>query len=150
MVRAARLAYVEAMDDDFNTPKALGCVFDFVSAVNALLDGLQLSAPDKELAMALRTQIVEFLTVLGIDFDAVLAADVETAETYPAEFMALAAEVAGYAGDNGEEAAAALIDARARARAEKNWAVADGIRDRLAALGFSLKDTPQGCRLERA
>ncbi len=149
LVRAARLAYVEAMDDDFNTPKALGGVFDFVSATNALLDGKQLSAADKEIATALRTQIVEFLTVLGIDMKAELA-PADSANAYPAEFMALAAEVAGYAGDDGEEAATALIEARSRARAEKNWAVADDIRDRLAALGFSLKDTPQGCRLERA
>ena len=150
MVRAARMVYVEAMDDDFNTPKALGCVFDFVSSVNALLDGKQLSAPDKELASALRWQIIEFMKVMGIDMDAVLAAEDAADTAYPPEFMALAAEVAGYAGTDGEEAAAALIDARARARAEKDWARADGIRDRLAALGYSLKDTPQGCRLERA
>jgi cysteinyl-tRNA synthetase len=150
LVREARLNYVEAMDDDFNTPKALGCVFDFVSSVNAMLDGKQLSADDKEIAQALRSQIVELVTVFGIDFDAALAAGDESDDAYPVEFLALAAEVAGYEGADGEEAATALIEARAAARAQKNWAVADAIRDRLAEIGFTVKDTPQGCRLERA
>ena len=40
-----------------------------------------------------------------------------------------------------------LIDARTKARAEKNWAEADRIRDELAAMGITLKDTPQGVQI---
>ncbi len=61
--------------------------------------------------------------------------------------MALAAEVAGYDGDDPEIAVAHLLEARATARKEKNWAVADGVRDGLAALGFTIEDTPQGARV---
>ena len=150
IMRESSLAFIESMDDDFNTPKALGSVFEFVSTANTLLDGKQLSAADKTIAIAMRDQIIESLSVLGIDMQAALSAKEDDAESYPAELLSLAQEIAGYAGDNGEEAAAALIAARADARAQKDWPRADAIRDRLAELGFILKDTPQGCRLERA
>ena len=150
IMRESSLAFIESMDDDFNTPKALGSVFEFVSTANALLDGKQLSAADKTIAIAMRDQIIESLSVLGIDMQAALSAKEDDARSYPAELLSLAQEIAGYAGDNGEEAAAALIAARADARAQKDWPRADAIRDRLAELGFILKDTPQGCRLERA
>ena len=150
IMRESSLAFIESMDDDFNTPKALGSVFEFVSTANALLDGKQLSAADKTIAIAMRDQIIESLSVLGIDMQAALSAKEDDAESYPVELLSLAQEIAGYAGDNGEEAAAALIAARADARVQKDWPRADAIRDRLAELGFILKDTPQGCRLERA
>jgi cysteinyl-tRNA synthetase len=40
-----------------------------------------------------------------------------------------------------------LLDARAAARKERNWAVADAIRDGLKALGLVIEDTPQGARV---
>ena len=40
----------------------------------------------------------------------------------------------------------ALIEERAKARAEKNWAKADEIRDKLAEMNIVLKDTPQGVK----
>ena len=43
----------------------------------------------------------------------------------------------------------ALIDERQAARKEKNWARADEIRDQLAAMGITLKDTPQGVQVIR-
>ena len=53
--------------------------------------------------------------------------------------------------DNGVDAELqALIDARAKERAEKNWAEADRIRDELAAKGITLKDTPQGVQIIRS
>ena len=41
----------------------------------------------------------------------------------------------------------ALLAARAAARTEKNWALADAVRDGLARLGFTIEDTPQGARV---
>jgi len=58
-----------------------------------------------------------------------------------------AAEIAGFAGTDPAEAVQALLDARAAARKEKNWAVADGVRDGLKNLGFVIEDTPQGARV---
>ena len=56
-------------------------------------------------------------------------------------------KVAGYEGSDAHEAVDALLDARATARAEKNWAVADAVRDGLTGLGFTIEDTPQGARV---
>lgn len=58
-----------------------------------------------------------------------------------AKSLRLAAERAGYAGDDTAEAAEALIAARAEARAAKDWAVADAIRDALGELGLVVEDT---------
>ena len=63
------------------------------------------------------------------------------------EVVGLAADLAGYEGDDPEIAVARLLEARATARAEKRWAVADSVRDGLAALGFTIEDTPQGARV---
>lgn len=61
--------------------------------------------------------------------------------------IALAAELAGYEGNDPEVAVAELLEARAAARKEKRWAVADGVRNGLADLGFTIEDTPQGARV---
>ena len=82
------------------------------------------------------------MDVLGID-----VAAAEVGEAYPVEVVALAADLAGYDGDDPEIAVVRLLEARATARAEKNWAVADGVRDGLADLGFIIEDTPQGARV---
>ena len=69
---------------------------------------------------------------------------------YPAETVALAAEQAGYAGNDPEEAVQALLDARAAARKARDWGTADAIRDGLKALGLVIEDTPQGARVTMA
>ena len=84
--------------------------------------------------------------VFGID---VVAATAE-GDAYPAEVVDLAAELAGYAGGNATEAVEALVALRAEARASKDWARADAVRDGMAALGLTIKDTPQGPQVEMA
>ena len=143
----ARSAFVEAMDDDFNSPKALGSLFDYSSAVNSLVAGKVLAADEADLALSMADLLAELLGVLGIDVDALLAAGADTQE-YPAEVVALACELAGYEGTDSSAAVEALLAARADARAQKNWARADAMRDRLGELGFAVKDTPQGAQLE--
>jgi cysteinyl-tRNA synthetase len=64
------------------------------------------------------------------------------------------ADVLGIFRDAEEEAGIgddiqALIDERQAARKAKNWARADEIRDQLAAMGITLKDTPQGVQVIR-
>jgi len=61
----------------------------------------------------------------------------------------LAAEHAGYKGDDPADAAKALLAARQAARAKKEWATADAIRDGIAALGLVVEDTAAGARLTR-
>ena len=142
-VAVLRANFTEAMDDDFNAPAALGEIFSFVSDVNALVaDATALAAEEAAAGRAARDAIVELMDVLGIDVTAV-----EDRAAYPVEVVALAADLAGYDGDDPEIAVAHLLEARATARKEKNWAVADGVRDGLAALGFTIEDTPQGARV---
>ena len=147
LVRDVRREFIVAMDDDFNSPKALGCLFDFVASANALVVGKMLSAVDAGAARALRDAIVELVGVLGIDLEAG-SGDAAADGGYPAEVVGIAADLAGYAGDDAAAAMDALLAARSQARFAKDWAAADAIRDRLAELGIAIKDTPQGPQVE--
>ena len=142
--KKARVAFIVAMDDDFNSAGALGEVFSYLSELNAQVGDKTVSITD---VMALRTArdlVIELMGALGID----LAKAAEPDEKpYPPETVALAAELAGYAGADPVEAADALLARRAEARAAKDWAVADAVRDGLTALGFTIEDTPQGARV---
>lgn len=134
--------FVETMDDDFNTAGALGHIFTFVNEVNSTFANKSIASVDVELATAARETLVELLGVLGLNIEAE-----EDTSDYPAETVALAAELAGYQGDSPAEAAAALLDARAAARKAKDFALADKVRDGLTGLGFTIEDTPQGARV---
>ena len=141
----ARDAFSEAMDDDFNSPAALGDIFTLVGDVNTLVADKSLSVADAEHLMRIRDEIVEFLGVLGIRIadDQDGSAD----DAYPVEVIDLAARLAGYGGSDAMEAVEALLEARALARSEKDWAKADDIRDGLIESGFIIEDTPQGARV---
>lgn len=144
MIRGMRKEFILAMDDDFNSPKAIGQLFDFVAAANGLVAGKTISAEDAKPVEEVRDLIIELVGVFGIDLDAADAAG----SAYPTEVVGLAKELAGFEGSDAEEAVQALLDARAKARSEKNWSLADAVRDRMADLGFTIMDTPQGARVE--
>jgi len=80
--------------------------------------------------------------VLGVE---VTGEDVSDA--YPSAVLDLARDFAGYDGTDTRQALASLLAARSAARSERNWAAADGIRDGLADLGFTIEDTPSGARV---
>ena len=61
--------------------------------------------------------------------------------------LTLAAELAGYAGTDEEQAVDALLKTRAVARTEKNWELADSVRDGLSRLGVTVEDTAGGARV---
>lgn len=138
----ARAAFAASMDDDFNAPAALGAIFTLVSELNQQCAGVTTpSIADAELIMGAHDCIVELLSVLGIRLGEDDRAD------YPIEVIALAAEIAHYGGDDAMEAVEALIEARALARANKDWETADRVRDGLIELGFVIEDTPQGAKV---
>lgn len=139
----ATAEFTRQMDDDFNTAGALAAIFGLVTAANTYLAD---AGEDTSTAVALRASdaLVELLGVLGVE-------SVRPAETaLPHELVDLAAKEAGYAGDDPEVAADALVAARAEARTAKNWAVADAIRDGIAALGLVVEDTAAGTRIKPA
>ena len=144
--RETRTAFIVAMDDDFNTCAALGTVFTFIGEVNAQVADKTVSLTDVAALKQARQAIVDLMGALGISVEAPAA----SGPAFPPEVVALATEWAGYAGESPAEAADALLAARAEARANKQWDVADGIRDGLAALGLAIEDTPQGPRVSLA
>jgi cysteinyl-tRNA synthetase len=118
----ARAAFAAALDDDLNTSRALGVVFEWVRDVNRALDAGRASAADRAGLQA----------VLDA-FDAVY--DVLTPD--PAERTL-------------EAGVEALIAEREAARGARDWQRADALRDRLAELGIVLEDTPAGPRWKRS
>ncbi len=142
-IESARKKFDAEMDDDFNTAGALAAVFELAKAANTFISEYQTDVceADRLLLCDAEEVVLSRLRVLGIE----LAED--QAGGYPAEVVALAADVAGFAGTDPEDAVAALLAARAMARGAKDWATADAVRDGLSALGFTIEDTPQGARV---
>ncbi|MBN2685529.1 MAG: cysteine--tRNA ligase [Pontiellaceae bacterium] len=114
-----RARFAEAMDDDMNISGAMAALFDMVHAGNKAMAE---KVPSAEEAAA--------VLLLWNDLDAVLGILIPKEEAVSAEVME-------------------LLEARATARAEKNWAESDRIRDALAELGWTVKDTPEGPKLRK-
>ena len=117
----------EAMDDDLNTPVVIATLFDALRLVNNIADGRQKASQ--------------------ADVDALRA----LFDTWLVDLLGVRPEVAAGAdgGDAGalkpfEDAVDLLLEMRSKAKAEKDWATSDLIRDRLAAIGFDVKDTKNG------
>ena len=106
--------FIAAMDDDLNTAGAIAAIFDIVYMANTEING-ESTKQTIEQTIAL---IHELGNVLGLF-------NKETKRSIDAEVEA-------------------LIEERNKARAEKNWARADEIRDKLREMNIILKDTPQG------
>ncbi len=119
-----RQNFIEAMNDDFNTPRALAVLFDFLKEVNAWLDhGQQV----KEETHRNAVKVIEETAgdVLGL-----LPGDYSVFEAHGKGDIDAVVQI--------------LIDIRAALRKEKNFALADEIRNRLQQINIELKDTPQG------
>jgi cysteinyl-tRNA synthetase len=159
LVASLKESFAESMDDDFNTAGALGSIFNFVGEVNTLLDGAEVFASDAPALEEAANAVVELVDVLGISLT--VASEESTVDNVlgnaenAAEVLALAEKLAGFVpGAQDAEAVkaamAALLDARANARAAKDYALADAIRDGLLESGFRIEDTPQGARIIEA
>lgn len=129
----AMTVFHEAMDDDFNTGLASSTVFDLARAVNIYYTAVQSgAAPVDEDAVAVAVKTMkDILGVLGI---------LEGAWSRPQTT----------AGDEDfRQLMQVILDIRQEARKEKQYAIADKIRDRLAAMDIVIEDTPTGARWKK-
>ncbi len=115
-IDTVKTAFVNAMDDDFNSAGALGSIFDFVRAVNTARDA---GATDAQLKPAQET-LRELTGVLGLRL----------------------AEKTG-SGD-ADRFIDLLLEVRSEVRKQKLWALSDLIRDRLKELGVTVEDSREG------
>jgi len=127
-----RREYEDAMDDDFNTARALSILHDIVTEIHEVRKSISNSSENDNQKRPLfaglklyRNMLLEFLHLLGLD-------------------PALAERGAGVEGEMVEQLMQILIDVRQMARENKEFKMADEIRDRLSAMGISLEDHPQG------
>ena len=110
--------FEEAMDDDFNTPKALAAIHEFIKQINSSLDN------KKEILHEARDTLIELLGVLGLDFTKKKGID----DAKINELMEL------------------IINVRETARKEKNYELSDEIREKLRVVGIQIEDTENGPR----
>ncbi len=123
--------FAEAMDDDFNTPRALGYLFDAVRLINGYLPkDAVISRGSLFILNEGRDCIREVGKVLGLLLE---EPDDYFGKDRERELKKLGIDV-------GE--VERIIDERQKARGAKNWGRADELRDILAAKGIVLKDTP--------
>ena len=128
----ARGRFVEALEDDFHTPRALAALFGLARTANRA--GGE--------AGAARSTLRELAGVLGLRLDGGAAGGAPAAGA----LAALAARHGLPDGGGAEASIAALLGRRGEARAARDFALADAIRDGLAAAGVEVEDTPQGAR----
>ena len=113
----------EALSDDLNTPIALSHLFDAVRIVNSVKDGsVTITEADKSVLRALLIDVVE--NILGLKSE--------------------------FAGEQNRDSAVIeklmemILAERAQAKADKDWAKSDKIRDELTEAGVKIKDTKNG------
>lgn len=122
-VKEFRRRCLEAMDDDLNTPVVISVLFDALRVINQIKDGH---------AKATRADIDELQSLF---------------DTFLVDILGIRTEVASDtsgAMKPFEDAVNLLLEVRAKAKADKDWATSDLIRDRMADMGFVVKDTKDG------
>ncbi len=118
--------FVEAMDEDLNTSKALAVLFDLTTKANKDVEGAF-------------TILFKLATTLGFSFEKAKLSDEELAQVL--------SEINKSLGKN-YSSMEELIEDRKQARAEKNWELADKIRISLDEAGIVLKDSKEGTTWE--
>ncbi len=118
-ISEVRAAYREALDDDLNLPQGIGVVFELVREANAALDERRVGAGARSALLGLLEEVDGHLDVMGGD-EPGLADEVER-----------------------------LIAEREAARAAKDFARADRIREELRDRGIALEDSRDGVRWRR-
>ena len=121
VLATARADFGDALDDDLNVSAALAVVFDLVRDMNRRIERRSMSTADAGRALDTLRDLDQVLAILP--------------DPEPADGL--------------DPAIAALLDARVEARASRDFAASDRLRDELAALGVTVEDTRDGQRWRR-
>ncbi len=137
-----RNRFIEAMDDDFNTPRALATLFDLARDLNRI-------EADRGDASVAKKLLRELANVFGLKLEAAKTAadDGKIAATVAEIYQELGKPAADWGGD-AAKAMTDVIALRAELRKAKDFAKADILRKKLENIGVSLKDTPAGTTWE--
>ncbi|MBN1356132.1 cysteine--tRNA ligase [bacterium] len=115
----ARETFYQGMQDDLNTSKAMGGIFEMVREINPLVESQDLGAADAEAVLVLLKEVNRIIDVLDFS-DEILPGEIEK-----------------------------LIEKRQEARRNRDFKMADQIRDDLRSDGIILEDTSEGVRWRR-
>ncbi|HBT26254.1 MAG TPA: cysteine--tRNA ligase, partial [Pseudothermotoga sp.] len=116
-INEKRSIFIDSLDDDFNTPRALALIFELVNSLNRAMD----DGNERDALKIYHLLRREFCPVLGLFYLP------ERADNRSIE-----------------ELVKILIDVRAELRAKKQYELSDMIRSKLRKVGIELKDMPQG------
>ena len=131
-------AFCEAMDDDFNTAKGVGILFNLVKEANRMLDEDKKSLKAKGVLVTLMTDLMQMARILGI-LQQPWHSFFEEQANNQLRNMAISAE-----------AIDELVAERAAARNNKDWKRADEIRNQLEEIGILLEDKDDGTHWKAA
>lgn len=112
--------FTKALSDDLNISVALSALFEAIRELNVLCDMGKVSKADSDEILADLHRLDQVLGILSL----------EEEEQIPAHLLE-------------------ALDKRMKARADKNWALADEYRDLIAAEGYKIEDSPAGARLKK-
>jgi len=121
IINSHKARFIEVMDDDLNTADALAVIFEFTREINKIL---QIPESTKAEITALYALFKELTGVLGLLYS-------KKDDAIPAEILELAKK-------------------RTVARKDKNFALADQIRDEIVSKGFTVEETRQGIVIKKA
>ncbi len=129
-IKQMREDFMEAMRDDFNTALAISYMFALAKEINvyhkSVVDaGIK---PDGKLVSIMDSVFAEMCSIIGVLENTATAAVEDAGDSKENELVEL------------------LIGMRQDARAAKNYALADELRNKLTAIGIVLQDTPQGVK----
>ncbi len=120
--RESRDAVFAALEDDFNTPKAIAALFDYIRTVNSLLQRQEFSAGDAQHVFGLFREVNAIFGI--IDFDAL-----DRITDVPEHIHK-------------------MVELREEHRRNNNWSEADSIREMIEEEGYTIEDTPEGPRVK--
>ena len=139
-----------AMEDDLNTARALGAIFDLVRDANAAADNGQVHQDDVPRLLKVLDQFEEIFAVLKDDDAAKVRATVEWAKAEgKSDKISPAAEELAKAASLSDEDVEKLVAEHSQARKSRDFARSDAIRNQLAENGIILENTKDGVRWKR-